>query len=520
MDVKIIGGNKGRSSIGVAAYRTGEKLYNEYNGTTHDYTKRRSSVHASAYRSGQKLNNHDFTHKGGIVHNEIMLPPHAPTSFYDRSTLWNAVEQSERNHNARTGREIVVALPNELNREQQIAIVRDYVQRNFVNKGMCADFSIHAGHIHDRKNEIYPFLNLTVRKDNPHAHIQLTVRPLNRNGTWGAKSKKEYILDRNGNRIKLPSGNYKSRKVDSTDWDKTDTLLKWRENWSATVNQEFARLGITERIDHRTLKAQGINREPTMHMGHKAWNLEKQGIRTRTGIINRQIMARNKERQAREKLASVQKQQVIQHMNKLNKNYTTLKNQILEFHNQLNQREREIAKMEAHIKSLQQRTSDISRQHDNLQQAYAVRVGIKDKKQINAQINRLEDTYRQSWEYYQQTFRITPNEGHQKIEQLKHQCEKAYHEIYALRCTTDMRLYTERLREIETEYKRQYLLVENRPDSREILQSLDRADINLQRISDDDIREVTQNMPPYQADMLQHRRYTHEQSRNFYDRAR
>jgi len=142
MDVKIIGGNKGRSSIGAAAYRTGEKLRNEHNNITHDYTKRRganlrSAISASAYRTGQKLSSHDFTHKSGIVHNEIMLPSHAPVTFHDRSTLWNSVEQSERSHNARTGREVVIALPNELTPEQQIAIVRDYAQRNFVDRGMC-----------------------------------------------------------------------------------------------------------------------------------------------------------------------------------------------------------------------------------------------------------------------------------------------------------------------------------------------------------------------------------------------
>jgi len=516
MDVKIIGGNKGRSSIGAAAYRAGERLRNEHDGTTHDYTKRRSAISASAYRSGQEINTHDYTRKGGIVHNEIMLPTHAPSAFHDRATLWNSAEQSERNHNARTGREVVVALPNELNMEQQITIVRDYVQRNFVDKGMCADFSIHSGHIHDRKNEVYPFLNLAVRKNNPHAHIQLTVRPLNHDGTWGAKSKKEYVLDRNGNRIKLPSGNWKSRKVDSTDWDRTDTLMKWREDWSMTVNKEFERLGIGERIDHRTLKAQGINREPTKHMGHKAWNLEKQGVRTNIGIINRQIMVRNREHEAREKLADVQKQQTIQLMNKLNKDYTALKSQISDFHNAIHQREREIAKVESHIKSLQQRTEDISKQHDNLQQAHSVRDSMgrfKDKREINAQIKRLEDTYRRSWDYYQRTFRITPNGGHQEIERLQYQCQKAYEETYVLRRTTDTRPYTKRLREFEMEYKRQRLLAEIRPDGREILQSLNRADMQLNRITNEDIREITKNMPKHQADMLKIQLYSRQQER-------
>jgi len=527
IDVKIIGGNKGRSSIGAAAYRAGERLRNEHNGATHDYTRRRSAVGASAYRSGQEVSAHDYTRKSGIVHNEIMLPSHAPSIFRDRSTLWNSVEQSERNHDARTGREVVVALPNELTSEQHVEIVRDYVQRNFVDKGMCADFSIHAGHIHTRKNELYPFQDLTVQKNNPHAHIQLTVRPLNHDGTWGTKSKKEYILDRDGNRIKLPSGNWKSRKVDSTDWDKTDTLLKWREDWSVTVNKEFARLGIGERIDHRTLKAQGINREPTKHMGHKAWNLEKQGIRTRMGIINRQIMARNREHEAREKLADVQKQQIVQRMNKLNKDYTTLKNQISGFHSAIHQREREIAKVESHIKSLQQRTGDISKQHDNLQQAYTVRDSMgrfKDKREINAQIIRLEYTCRRSWDYYQKEFHITPNEGHQEIKRLEHQCENAYEEAYVLRRTTDLTPHTKRLRELEIEYKRQKLLTEIRPDGREILQSLEKTDVQLSRITNEDFREITCDMPTQQAEMLKIKLYSRpnekQRIRDYYEHER
>jgi len=542
LDVKTIGGNKGRSSIGAAAYRAGEKLRNEHDGNIHDYTRRRSSVSASAYRSGEDINNHDYTRKGRIVHNEIMLPSHAPESFRDRNTLWNSVEKSERNHNARTGREIVVALPNELSEEQQITVVRDYVQRNFVDKGMCADFSIHAGHIHSRKNEIYPFQDLTVRKDNPHAHIQLTVRPLNRDGTWGAKSKKEYILDRNGDRIKLPSGNWKSRKVDATDWDRTETLLKWREDWTLTVNKEFERLDIGERIDHRTLKAQGINREPTRHMGHKAWNLEKQGIKTRIGIINRQIMARNRafeqrERQARAKLAEVQERQkisreptaqaVAEYMNKLNEGYVKLKNQISDMNNAVNQRERETSNIESKIKALQQRTEDISKQNDNLQQAYTVRDSMgrfKDKREINAQIKRLEDTYRRSWDYYEKSFGITPNEGHQEIKRLQGECQKAYEETYALRRTTDTTPYTQRLREFEIEYKRQRLLAEIRPDSQEILQSLDRADVRLNHITSDDFKTVMHDMRPRQAEILMRNRYVRERERererDFYERER
>jgi ATP-dependent exoDNAse (exonuclease V) alpha subunit len=133
---------------------------------------------------------YDFTKKQSIIHSEIILPDHAPIEFYDRQTLWNAVEKSEKQSNARTAREIVVTLPNELTAEQNVSLVRDYVRENFINKGMCADFSVHAGHINLRKGEKYPFEGLTVQQENPHAHILLTVRPINTDGSWGAKSKK------------------------------------------------------------------------------------------------------------------------------------------------------------------------------------------------------------------------------------------------------------------------------------------------------------------------------------------
>ncbi len=167
------------SAVGACAYRSGEVLKNEYDGITHDFTRKR-----------------------GIVHTEILLPPHAPPDFADRSTLWNSVEKIEKSKNSQLAREIEVALPIELDREQQIQLVRDYVQKNFVSVGMCADIAIH-----DKKT------------GNPHAHIMLTMRPLEQSGEWGAKSKKEYILDKNGQRIALKNGSFKSRKIDTVDWN-------------------------------------------------------------------------------------------------------------------------------------------------------------------------------------------------------------------------------------------------------------------------------------------------------------
>ena len=151
---------------------------------------------------------HDYTRKGGVVHTEIMLPPHAPPSFSDRSTLWNSVELYEKAGNAQLAREIDAALPIELSREEQIRLVREYCSSQFVSKGMCVDFAIHD-----------------TDSGNPHCHIMLTMRPLDERGAWAAKSKKEYDLDESGERIRLPSGRYKTHKIDLTGWNDKDNTL-------------------------------------------------------------------------------------------------------------------------------------------------------------------------------------------------------------------------------------------------------------------------------------------------------
>jgi ATP-dependent exoDNAse (exonuclease V) alpha subunit len=157
---------------------------------------------------------HDYTRKGGVVHTEIMLPPHAPPSFADRSTLWNSVELYEKAGNAQLAREIDAALPIELSREEQIRLVQEYCSSQFVSRGMCVDYAIHD-----------------TDKGNPHCHIMLTMRPFDERGAWTAKSKKEYDLDENGERIRLPSGRYKTHKVDLTGWNDKDNTLLWRKAW-------------------------------------------------------------------------------------------------------------------------------------------------------------------------------------------------------------------------------------------------------------------------------------------------
>lgn len=252
--IQIIKRSVAKSAVAAAAYRSGEKLVNEWDGMTHDYTN-----------------------KGGIVHTEIMLPAHAPPEFADRSTLWNSVEFSEKSSDAQLAREIEIALPVELSPAEQLALVRSFVKDNFVAAGMCADFAIH-----DKGT------------GNPHAHILLTVRPLREDGKWGPKCRKVYDLDSQGNRIPDGKGGWKNHREDTTDWNNRENAEKWRAAWAAYANRALEAAGRPERIDHRSYKRQGIEQIPTIHMGPAVSQMERRGIRTEKGDINRQIDADNK----------------------------------------------------------------------------------------------------------------------------------------------------------------------------------------------------------------------------------
>ena len=220
---------------------------------------------------------HDYTRKRGIVHSEILLPPNAPPDFQDRGTLWNSVEQIEKACNSQLARELEVALPIELSREEQVRLVRAYCSSQFVSRGMCADFNIH-----DTGN------------GNPHAHILLTMRPMDAQGKWLPKSKKEYVLDENGERIRLSSGRYKTRKVDLVDWNSQENAEVWRKVWADLANEFLERNNRPERIDHRSYERQGIDQIPTVHIGVAASQMEKKGIATERGELNRSIKAANR----------------------------------------------------------------------------------------------------------------------------------------------------------------------------------------------------------------------------------
>ena len=187
------------------------------------------------------------------------------------------MEQIEKACNSQLARELEVALPIELSREEQVRIVRAYCSSQFVSRGMCADFNIHD-----------------TGSGNPHAHILLTMRPIDEKGAWLPKSKKEYVLDENGEKIRLPSGRYKTRKVDLVDWNNRENAEVWRRAWADLANEYLEKNNRPERIDHRSYERQGIDQIPTVHIGVAASQMEKKGIATERGELNRSIKAANR----------------------------------------------------------------------------------------------------------------------------------------------------------------------------------------------------------------------------------
>lgn len=254
--VNIISRGKGKSAVASAAYISGEKIKNEWDGVTHDYTK-----------------------KQGVISKEIFLPDHAPEEYKDRKTLWNSVELFEKNSNAQLARNFIISLPKELSIEENKKMIEEYVQSNFVKEGMIVDLAIH-----DESRE---------GNQNIHAHIMTIVRPINEDGTWGQKSKKEYILDEKGEKILNKNGKPKTRKVELTTWNDKGNVEKWRENFSDLCNEYLAKNNIEKRVDHRSFKRQGIKQIPTIHLGASASAMERKGIKTEKGDINREIKKQN-----------------------------------------------------------------------------------------------------------------------------------------------------------------------------------------------------------------------------------
>jgi len=247
-----------------------------------------SVVSSAAYISGSKLHddyygeNPDYTRKGGVLYTEIILPEHVPARFSDRELLWNEVENVEKHPKAQLAYSFDIALQNELSFEENLAVAKRFIHENFTARGMIVDMAIHEPDIEEGGIS------------NPHFHVLCPIRPLNMDGTWGAKQHREYTLDENGDRIKNEKGKYVFNAVPTTDWGSPDTLLLWRENWAKLVNETFSQKGITERIDYRSYEEQGINLFPTIHEGPAVRAMEKRGINTDKGDFNRLVHATNR----------------------------------------------------------------------------------------------------------------------------------------------------------------------------------------------------------------------------------
>ena len=264
--IKIISRGKGRSAVACAAYRSGTKLTDLATGKIFDYSN-----------------------KSGVFFSEVLLPENAPTIFaVDRNILWDAVERKETHSAAQLAREVEVALPCEFTRQEQIDTVREYIMKNFVREGMCADWALH-----DKGD------------GNPHAHIMLTMRAIKPNGRWAEKSRTIYKLDPNGQKIPVidpTTGQQKigarGRKmwqretVPANDWNDHSKAEKWRAAWAAECNR---RLDRQHQIDHRSYARQAIEQEPTIHEGYAARKMEREGRVSDRCEINRETKALNEQ---------------------------------------------------------------------------------------------------------------------------------------------------------------------------------------------------------------------------------
>ena len=254
-----------------AAYRAGEKLHSEYYGEISDYTR-----------------------KGGVICSEILLPSHAPSEYADRETLWNAVEKAERGKKAQLAYSFDIALQNEFSMQENIDLARQFLLDNFVSRGMVVDFAVHQPDKEDGGIS------------NPHFHVMCPIRPIEPNGRWGNKQRREYVLDEHGERVLDEAGNYVFNAVPTTDWGKPETLEAWRRAWAEMCNAKFAEKGLDCRIDHRSFARQGVEQIPTQHEGPTVRAMEAKGIRTDKGDFNRWLRKTNAMlREAKEKIAAL-----------------------------------------------------------------------------------------------------------------------------------------------------------------------------------------------------------------------
>ena len=300
LEAKVVSRGAGRSAVAASAYLSCSRLYNDYDGIQHDYTR-----------------------KQGLGWRQVFLPATAPAEWQDRETLWNAVEETETAKDSRLAREFVAALPIELSREEQIQLLQDFIKEQFVADGMCADAAIH---------DPYP------PGHNPHAHILLTVRPLDEKGKWQYKTEKEYLCVKDGEERGFTAAEFKQAQADGWEkqyqykvgkkkvymtpsaaqaqgyeriskypkstkygrqnpiterWNSDEQLVLWRQAWADVTNLHLERTGHEERIDHRSHAERGLLERPTVHEGVVARAMDKKGIISDRCELNRQIKADN-----------------------------------------------------------------------------------------------------------------------------------------------------------------------------------------------------------------------------------
>ncbi|MBF7128049.1 MobQ family relaxase [Pediococcus pentosaceus] len=268
MSFQNISAGKMRSAVASASYRSGEKLFSDKEGKTYSYAR---DVKPEAF---------------------ILTPKNAPDWAKDRQKLWNEVEDKDRKANSRYAKEFNVALPIELSTEEQKELLTAYVQENFVNAGMVADVAIH------RDNT-----------DNPHAHVMLTNRPFNPDGTWGLKAKTQYILDENGNKTFTKSGFPKQRKVWLVDWDKKEKITEWRHNWATAVNKVLEAKNLLDRISEKSYEEQGIDEVATQHEGINSQKEKRQEFNQN---VKQQRQAEAEVKNANEKIYNQRRVQTLQ----------------------------------------------------------------------------------------------------------------------------------------------------------------------------------------------------------------
>lgn len=367
MSVDIIGRSSKRSSVAAMAYRAGVVL--------HEIP---SALASAAYRSGKNLQDiegvitHDYTRKGGVVFSEIMLPNNAPREYMDMETLWNAVERSEKRRDAQTAREVEVGLQREFSLEENIDILRRFITENFVDEGMCANYSVH-----DK------------RDGNPHAHILLTMRNVSPEG---------FLLK-------------------NKDWNRKERLLSWRKNWADINNKMFEQKGLDERIDHRSLEAQGIDREPTIHMGKTKTAMERRGIKTERGNINREIMARN-EVQSAEKMT--------ENINNLNEDYVKSGFEIRAIGQEVMEDRQKIQRLDSHMEKTEEYAVNVQERQnivENLQEKLAKQRfwNVLSKIAINKELRQAKRDYQQAREYFEREFHMTVDEAPSEILRIQEQ---------------------------------------------------------------------------------------------------